>query len=82
MRALLLVTVWIASNVLAPFSISSTGYESIEARGVEEVLVAVLDTGIDRNHQELVGRVTAEVNFLIVRMLTTCTATVLMLPGS
>jgi thermitase len=63
MRALLLVTVWIASNVLAPFSISSTGYESIEARGVEEVLVAVLDTGIDRNHQELVGRVTAEVNF-------------------
>lgn len=59
----MLVTLWIAGNVLAPSSSSGIGYEPNEAGGVREVLVAVLDTGIDRNHQELVGKVMAEVNF-------------------
>jgi len=31
--------------------------------GSEEVLVAILDTGIDKDHEDLVGKVKAEVNF-------------------
>lgn len=31
--------------------------------GSPEILVAILDTGIDRNHEDLAGKVVAEVNF-------------------
>ena len=31
--------------------------------GSEEILVAVLDTGIDANHEDLQGKIEAEVNF-------------------
>jgi len=35
----------------------------IEAVGSQEVLVAILDTGVDRNHEDLNGQIIAEVNF-------------------
>jgi thermitase len=59
-----------AYSVDAGYLADRWGISKIEApqawqitRGVESVIVAVLDTGIDRDNQDLADRVVAEVNF-------------------
>ena len=39
------------------------GVASLKTKSTDPVLVAVLDTGIDANHEDLTGKVSAEMNF-------------------
>jgi len=47
---------WALSTIMAPEAWQITSDES-------DVLVAVLDTGIDQNHEDLAGKVVASINF-------------------